>query len=129
MAHVRPLPEVPLESQTPGPNVASVHCTRVQPEYVAVVSARRKFVDTSDSFCKLLGYTREELLDRLLDDFTAPHTANIPIIWRLFVWTERMVGIWVFTHRSGTKLFVRYEAFARADGLYEAHMELLGAGA
>jgi PAS domain S-box-containing protein len=129
MAHLRPVPEVLLKAQTPSPTVSPVHCTRVQPEYVTVVSAQRKFVDTSPSFCKLLGYTREELLDRLFDDFTAPHTANIPIIWRLFVWTERMVGIWVFAHRSGTKLFVRYEAFARSDGLYEAHMELLGAGA
>jgi PAS domain S-box-containing protein len=129
MAYVTPILEVPLEAQTTSPSISSVHCTRVLPEYVTVVSARRKFVDTSPSFCKLLGYTREELLNRLLDDFTAPRTANIQIIWPLFVWTERMVGIWVFTHRSGTKLFVRYEAFARADGLYEAHMELLGAGA
>ncbi len=129
MAHVRTVPEVPLEAQTPSPSVSSVHCTRVQPEYVTVISARRKFVDVSPSFCKLLGYTREELLDRLFDDFTVPYTANIPIIWRLFVWTERMAGIWVFAHRSGTKLFVRYEAFARSDGFYEVHMELLGAGA
>jgi hypothetical protein len=40
-----------------------------------------------------------------------------------------MVGVWVFAHKSGTKLFVRYEAFARLDGLYETHMDVLGAGA
>jgi hypothetical protein len=43
--------------------------------------------------------------------------------------TGYLFGIWVFAHKSGTKLLVRFEAFARADGLYETHMELLAAGA
>jgi PAS domain S-box-containing protein len=128
MAHAKPfLAVIPGDQVSPGPS--SEHCTRVQPEYVTVVNARRKFVEVSPSFCKLLGYVEEELLGRTFDDFTAPRTINIPIIWRLFLCTESMVGIWVFLHRSGTKLFVRYEAFTRADGMYEAHMELLGAGA
>ncbi len=40
-----------------------------------------------------------------------------------------MDGIWVFKHRGGTKLFVRYEASLRKDGFYESRMELLAAGA
>jgi PAS domain S-box-containing protein len=96
---------------------------------MGVVDAKRKFVEVSPSFCKLLGYTEDEIVGKSIDDFTVPRTMHIPNIWRLFLWSERMVGIWVFAHRSGTKLFVRYEAFIRADGRYEAHMELLGAGA
>jgi PAS domain S-box-containing protein len=114
----------PLDSK-----IAPEHCARVQPEYVTVINSRRRFVEVSLSFCKLLGYSEEELVGKRFDDFTVPRTTNIEIVWRLFVRTERMVGVWVFAHKSGTKLFVRYEAFARPDGLYETHMDLLGAGA
>jgi len=128
VAHAKPVPALLSEDST-SPSISSVHATRVQTEYVSVVNAQRKFVEVSPSFCKLLGYTQDELVGRLFDDFTVPRTTNIPLIWRLFVRNARMIGIWVFAHRGGTKLFVRYEAFAREDGLYEAHLELLGAGA
>jgi hypothetical protein len=76
-----------------------------------------------------LGYTEEELLGKLYDEFTVPGTNHIPITWQLVLKTGYLFGIWVFAHKSGTKLFVRFEAFARPDGLYETHMELLAAGA
>jgi hypothetical protein len=102
------------------PCSTGIHCRR---------ECQRQFVEVSASFCRLHAHKEDELLGKAFDDFTVPRTINIPIIWKLFVWTERMVGIWVFAHRSGTKLFLRYEAFAHEDGLFEAHMELLGAGA
>ncbi len=102
---------------------------RVQPDYVTVVNARRKFVEVSPAFCKLLGYTQEELLGRSYDEFTVPRTNDIPLVLDMFLKIGYMTGIWVFAHRSGTKLFVRYESVIREDGLYETHLELLGAGA
>jgi PAS domain-containing protein len=30
----------------------------VQPQYVVIVDANRRYVDVSESFCKLLGYQR-----------------------------------------------------------------------
>jgi PAS domain S-box-containing protein len=107
----------------------TIHCTRVQPDYIAVVNHRRKFVEVSPSFCKLLGYTEEELLGRTYDEFTVPRTHHIPIMWGLLQKNRYMQGIWVFAHRTGTKLFVRYEVFDRDEEHFEAHMELLGAGA
>ncbi len=47
----------------------------------------------------------------------------------MFLQVGHMSGIWVLTHRSGTKLFVRYESVLRKDGLFESQMELLAAGA
>src|SRR5882757_10190025 len=102
MAHAKPVSALLSEDPTSS-SISSVHETRVQPEYISVVNAQRKFVEVSPSFCKLLGYTREELVGRLFDDFTVPRTTNIPIIWRLFVRNTGMIGIWVFAHRGGTK--------------------------
>jgi PAS domain-containing protein len=35
---------------------------KVEPDYKAVVNSDRRFVEVSDGFCELVGYTREELL-------------------------------------------------------------------
>jgi PAS domain S-box-containing protein len=83
----------------------------------------------SPAFCKPLGYSQEELIGRSYDEFTVPRTNDISIVLELFLITGHMHGIWVFAHRGGTKLFVRYESFIREDGLYESRLELLGAGA
>jgi PAS domain-containing protein len=118
------LSESPLSS-----TIGSEQCLRVRPEYVTVINRRRRFVEVSPSFCKLLGYPEEEMLGKLYDDFTVLGTNHIPVTWNLFLKTGYLFGIWVFAHKGGTKLFVRFEAFVRADGLYETHMELLAAGA
>jgi PAS domain S-box-containing protein len=102
---------------------------QIDPEYVVVVNRLRKYVEVSSAFCKLLGYREDELIGKLYDDFTVPRTNNIPTVMGMLVKYGYMHGIWVFSHRRGTKILVRYEAFARFDGLYEARMELLGAGA
>ena len=117
------------EDQLLASTLPTMHCTRVQSDYVAVVNHRRKFVEVSPTFCKLLGYTEEQLIGRTYDEVTVPRTHHIPIMWGLLQKNRYMQGIWVFAHRTGTKLFVRYEVFHRQDGNYEAHMELLGAGA
>jgi PAS domain S-box-containing protein len=101
----------------------------VEPDYSVVVNSGRKYTSVSDSFCKLLGYEREELIGKKYDDFTAPRTNDIPIVLDLFLKSGYMHGIWVFVHRRGTKILVRYEAWIRPDGQYQCHMELLGAGA
>jgi PAS domain S-box-containing protein len=105
------------------------HAVRVQPDYVTVVNSRRRFVEVSPAFCKLLGYTQAELIGKAYDDVTVPRTNNIPLVLEMFLKVGYMSGIWVLAHRSGTKLFVRYESVIRKDGLFESQMELLAAGA
>jgi PAS domain S-box-containing protein len=101
----------------------------VRPNYAVVVNTDRKYTEVSDSFCKLLGYTREELIGKKYDEITAPRTNDIPIVFELFMRSGYMHGIWIFVHRSGTRILVRYEAWLRPDSQIEGHMELLGAGA
>jgi PAS domain S-box-containing protein len=105
------------------------HSARVQPEFVTVVNSRRKFVEVSPAFCKLLGYSENELIGKAYDDITVPRTNNIPLVLEMFLQVGHMSGIWVLSHRGGTKLFVRYESILRQDGLFESQMELLAAGA
>jgi PAS domain S-box-containing protein len=101
----------------------------LQPQYQVIVDANRRYVAVSESFCKLLGYQRQELIGKKYDEFTVPGTTDIPVVFELFVNAGYMHGIWVLAHRSGTHLLVRYEAWQRSDGLIEGRMELLGAGA
>jgi PAS domain-containing protein len=129
MADPKPFLVGTAAENQPDTRISSEQSVRVRPEYVTVVNSRRRFVQVSPSFCKLLGYTEDELIGKLYDDVTVPGTNHIPITWQLFMKTGYLFGIWVFAHKSKTKLFVRFEAFARADGLYESHMELLAAGA
>jgi PAS domain S-box-containing protein len=104
-------------------------CAHVRPQYVVIVDANRRYVDVSDSFCKLLGYPREGLTGKKCDEFTVPGTTDVPVVFELLVNAGYMHGIWVLANRSGTHLLVRYEAWRRSDGLIECQMELLGAGA
>jgi Domain of unknown function (DUF4372) len=53
---------------------------KVEPDHKAVVNSDRRFVELSDGFCKLVGYTREELLSMRYDELTARNTNDIPII-------------------------------------------------
>ena len=96
--------------------------------YIAVFNDRRKFVEVSPSFCKLLGYAENEIIGRPFEDFTVPRTNNIPVLLHMLIQNGYLQGIWVFAHRSGTKLFVRYATVLRTDGLYEASIELIAAG-
>jgi PAS domain S-box-containing protein len=131
MADPKPAPDNRAENSDlkTDSNIDPEHCTRVQPEYVAVFNTKRKFVEVSPSFSKLLGYSQEELIGRRYDEFTARRTNHIAMTWKLLVSSGCQFGIWVLVHRTGTKLFVRYETFERGDGLFQANMELLAAGA
>jgi PAS domain S-box-containing protein len=128
MAQLKPFLSGTLQDQ-PFSSPTRDHSARVQPEYVTVVNSRRKFVEVSPAFCKLLGYSENELIGKAYDDVTVPRTNNIPLVLEMFLQVGHMSGIWVLSHRGGTKLFVRYESVIRQDGLFESQMELLAAGA
>lgn len=128
MEHAKTVFAVLPENQL-GTKLSSEHCAAVQPDYVAVFNERRKFVEVSPSFCKLLGYAEGEIIGRPFEDFTVPRTNNIPVLVQMLFQNGYLQGIWVLAHKSGTKLFVRFATVLRTDGLYEASMELIAAGA
>jgi PAS domain-containing protein len=101
----------------------------VSPEYVVLVDTNRHYRDVSESFCKLLGYERAELIGMKCDEVTAPGTSAIPIVFELFMRSGYMHGVWIFESRTKVRILVKYEARLRPDRLIECKMELLGAGA
>lgn len=88
---------------------------KVKPEFITVVNSDRKFVEVSESFCRLLGYRREELIGKPYDDVTAPNTNDIPTVFRLFSKIGYMHGLWMLASRRGTHILVRYESWIRPD--------------
>jgi PAS domain S-box-containing protein len=97
----------------------------VRADYTAVVDGDRRYVEVSDTFCRLLGYRREELIGKRFDDLTAPGTNDIPAVFRLFVSQGYMQGLWVLVSRSGTTILVRYESWVRSDCYIQGNMELV----
>jgi PAS domain S-box-containing protein len=98
---------------------------QVPPDYTTVVDMDRKYLEVSDSFCDLVGYSREELIGKTYDDISAPSTNDIPIIFRLFIKNGYMHGLWMLVHRRGTHILVRYEAWVRPDCQIQSNMELV----
>jgi PAS domain S-box-containing protein len=100
----------------------------VTSECTTVIDIARRYVQVSDSFCKLVGYTREELLGMRYDDLTAPNTNDIPTVIVQFLKLRYLHGLWMFVSRDGTRILVRYEWWLRPDSLIEGHMEVVGTG-
>jgi PAS domain S-box-containing protein len=100
----------------------------VEPDYKAVVNTDRRFIEVSDGFCKLVGYTREELLGMRYDDLTAPNTNDVPTVYSQLLKLGRLQGLWLLVSREGTRILVRYESWLRPDSYIEGHMEVVGAG-
>jgi PAS domain S-box len=53
----------------------------VFPDYTVQVDMNRKYVDASNSFCRVLGYSRKELIGERFDEVTAPRTNDIPVVF------------------------------------------------
>jgi PAS domain S-box-containing protein len=97
-------------------------------QYVTVVDHERRYIEVSDDFCKLVGYDRDELLEKKYDDLTASNTNSVEAVYSLFKKLGYMHGLWMLVSREGTRILVRYESWIRSDDLIEGHMEVLGAG-
>jgi PAS domain S-box-containing protein len=97
----------------------------VADDYRTVIDMDRRYVYVSDDFCKLVGYSREELIGTRYDDLSAPNTNDLRTVFNLFCQLEYMHGLWMLVARGGNRILVRYESWLRPDLLIEAHMQLV----
>jgi PAS domain-containing protein len=109
---------------------AQVSRAGVLPDYAVETDMERRYTEVSEGFCKVLGYTRRELIGKRVDEITAPRSNDIQVVFELFLKCSYMHGIWIFLNRAqNLKIFVRYEAWLRSDLTIECTMELIGGGA
>lgn len=97
----------------------------VVPAYTTLIDGDRRYVQVSNAFSELLGYTSEELIGKRFDEITAPRTSDIPTIFGLFKKLGYMQGLWLVVHRTGKRILIRYEAWLRPDSLIESNIEVV----
>jgi PAS domain S-box-containing protein len=103
-----------------------MHHAEVRSQYTALIDLDRKYIEVSDSFCRLLGRTRKQLIGHRVDDVTAPNTVDIQAVYDGFMCAGYSHGLWLLVHRTGTRILVRYDAALREDKI-AVRMELVGA--
>lgn len=95
-------------------------------EYVVFVDANRRYVEVSDGVCRLLGYTREELLAKTIDDITAPELrAQVPETFRRYVTGGGLDGHFSLLAKDGRCVPIRYQSRVYPDGCRVARWEPL----
>jgi len=97
----------------------------VEPIYTTIIDSDRKYVEVSENFCELLGYTSEELIGRRFDEITAPRTTDSMAIFNLFKRLGYMHGLWMFVHRTGYRILIRYESWLRPDTNIHSNIEVV----
>ena len=97
----------------------------VPPTYTTVVDQDHKYVHVSESFSELVGYKVEELIGTRYDHLTALDTTDIPTTYTLFSKLGYMHGLWMFVHRTGYRILVRYEAWLRPDKNIQSNIEVV----
>jgi PAS domain S-box-containing protein len=101
-----------------------------QPEiggkYVVFVDADRRYVEVTDGVCELLGYTREELLAKTIDDITAPEMrSHVPETFRQYVAEGGMEGRHGLLAKDGGRIWIHYQSKVYPDGRLVARWEPL----
>jgi PAS domain S-box-containing protein len=106
---------------SPGGRTTSPNCT-------ILIGKDNSYLEVSDGFCRLVGYSRNELLHMQLEDLAAPGTADITTAFNPSQKTGCAHGLWLLVSREGTRILVRYESRLRNDLLMQTQLELIGAG-
>lgn len=88
-------------------------------EFVVFANQDRRYTDFSEAVCGLLGYAREELLNKQLDDVSFK-MSEAPKIFAQFVKQGEMEGDYILRHKDGSAIPIHYRAVTCADGCHAA---------
>jgi PAS domain S-box-containing protein len=93
-------------------------------ECIAFVNANRQYVAVSEGVCKLLGYSRAELIGKTIDEITAPEIVKtVPRRFQQYVEEGSLKGEFVLIGRDGGRIPIRYDARVFPDGCLVARWE------
>jgi PAS domain len=87
-------------------------------DYVVFADANRRYTDCSEPVCRLLGYSREELLKLTIDDVS--YTADVSKRFEQFLRQGTQDGEFVLKHKNGSPIPIRYCSYVFKDGCHAA---------
>jgi len=90
--------------------------------YVVFVDSSRRYVDCSDGVSELLGYTREEMLKKTIDDISYD-VAEVPTLFKRYLEIGWLQGEYILQRKDRIPLPIRYQAFVLSDGCIAAIWE------
>ena len=111
----------PRMSVEPGP-FGHKHAEVQSQKYVVFADTDRRFIDCSDEVCELLGYRKDEIVAKTIDDLSYV-VSDVPAVFDRFVRSGSLDGQYLLRHRSGRPVLIRYSAYAFADGCLAAVWE------
>lgn len=79
------------------------------------VDSSRRYVAANGPACKLLGYSREELLQLTIDDVSFPSGAHVSPMFTRFLEDGSMCGIFALRRKSGEGIMIRFESQLKGD--------------
>jgi len=76
---------------------------------IVFIDANGRYVDANPAACRMLGYTRDEILARTVGDFTpAEHKANIAELWHNILSGTTSLGEFSIRRKDGEILEIEY---------------------
>jgi len=91
-------------------------------EFVVFTDSARHYVDCTDGVCRLLGYSRGEMLERSIDSVSF-HDVQVSKLFAEYLERGQLDGEFVLKHKSGKPVPIRYRAFVFRDGCTAAVWE------
>ena len=88
-------------------------------KYVVFVNPDRRYLDCSPGVCELLGYSRDELREKVIDDISYDVSA-VPTLFALFQSAGQQQGEFILQHKNRTPIPIHYMSFVFADGCHAA---------
>lgn len=92
----------------------------IDPPAIVEVNEKRQYVAVNDSACRLLGYSREELLALRIDDLSFPSGAHVSPMFEHYQNNGEMHGLFALRSKKGDIIKIRYDAFEQ-NGRLIAH--------
>jgi len=88
-------------------------------EFVVFANEERRYVDFTEAVCRLLGYSRSELLNKSVDEVSFKMD-NVPQIFAQYVKQGAMEGDYVLRHKNGAAIPIHFRAVTCSDGCHAA---------
>lgn len=78
------------------------------------VDSNRRYVDCSDGVCRLLGYSRAELLTKRIEDISYD-LHSVPRLFAEFIESGMQTGDFILQGKEGNPIPIKYRSFVFAD--------------